>query len=127
MKNKLQNRPVIPRKVQTRTLSDMTRKLAEAGYDPSNLEERARVLAKARGLMDSESRKRSSGDMEDDGEDGEWGDESMEVDGESSSRKRAKTSIVNRGKRTPGTDRQVAGLKDAEVRPFPPLFSPSRH
>ena len=46
MKNKLQNRPVIPRKVQTRTLSDMTRKLAEAGYDPSNLEERARVLAK---------------------------------------------------------------------------------
>ncbi|KAK4703964.1 nucleolar GTP-binding protein, partial [Phenoliferia sp. Uapishka_3] len=118
MKNKLQNRPVIPRKVQTRTLSDMTRKLAEAGYDPSNLEERARVLAKARGLLDAEGRKRSAEDMEmdgeenDDDEEGDWGDESMEVDGDGVSRKRAKTSIVNRGKRTPGTDRQVAGLKD---------------
>lgn len=123
MKNKLQNRPVIPRKVQTRTLSDMTRKLAEAGYDPSNLEERARVLAKARGLLDSEGRKRSAGEMDVDGSDaeGDWGDEgegdeSMEVDGDGVSRKRAKTSIVNKGKRIPGTDRQVAGLKDTSVR-----------
>lgn len=125
-KNKLQNRPVIPRTVQTRNLSDMTKKLTEAGYDPSNLEERARVLAKARGLIGADSRKRTAGDMDvdEDGSDGEeWGDdgedgEEMEVDGDGVSRKRAKTSIVSKGKRTPGTDRQIAGLKDAEVRFF---------
>lgn len=123
-KNKLQNRPVIPRTVQTRNLSDMTKKLTEAGYDPSNLEERARVLAKARGLIGADSRKRTAGDMDvDEGSDEEWGDDGeegdeMEVDGEGVSRKRAKTSIVSKGKRTPGTDRQIAGLKDAEVRRF---------
>lgn len=118
-KDKLQNRPVIPRTVQTRTLSTMAKQLSAAGYDPSSLEERARVLAKARGLIGEESRKRSAGDMEvDEDEDAEsWDDEEEGAEGEGSSRKRAKTSIVSKGKRIPGTDRQVAGLKDAEVRP----------
>lgn len=124
-KNKLQNRPSIPRTVQHRTLSDMTAKLAEAGYDPSNLEERARVLAKARGL----TTKRTAGEMEVDSgdEDGEgaWGDEDeMEVEeGDGSARKKQKTStsIVPQGKRTPGTDRQVAGLGSAEVCRPPPF------
>jgi hypothetical protein len=122
-KDKLQNRPVIPRTVQTRTLSTMAKQLAAAGYDPSSLEERARVLAKARGIIGEESRKRSAGDMEvDDDEDAEsWDDEEEGAEGEGSSRKRAKTSIVSKGKRIPGTDRQVAGLKDAEV------SSPSAH
>ncbi|ORY90922.1 P-loop containing nucleoside triphosphate hydrolase protein [Leucosporidium creatinivorum] len=117
-KNKLQNRPVIPRTVQHRTLSDMTAKLAEAGYDPSNLEERARVLAKARGL----TTKRTAGEMEVDSGDeegeGAWGDEDdMEVEeGDGSARKKQKTStsIVPKGKRIPGKDRQVAGLGSAE-------------
>lgn len=123
-KDKLQNRPVIPRTVQTRTLSDMAKKLSAAGYDPSSLEERARVLAKARGLIGDESRKRSAGDMEVDDEDDDesWDDEEEGAEGEGVSRKRAKTSIVSKGKRIPGTDRQVAGLKDAEVRsPLPRL------
>lgn len=92
----------------------MSKKLTAAGYDPTNIEERARVLAKARGLM-GESRKRAVDDMEDDDEDAwaEEGDDSMEVDGAEQTRavKRAKkTSIVPRGTRTPRTNRQLAGL-----------------
>jgi len=123
-KHKLQNRPMIPRPAQTRTLTDMTEKLKAAGYDPSTLEERAMLLAKAKGML---GQKRGAGEMELDGEeDGEdaWGsegeeDESMEVEGgegAATKKRRTSTSIVSKGKRTPGTDRQIAGLKDAEVR-----------
>lgn len=97
----------------------MSKKLTDSGYDPSSVEDRARVLAKARGLLDNDNRKRGAGEMDvDEGDDdeSEWGDQSMEVDGgDGSSRKRAKTSIVPRGKRTPVTNRQTAGLKDTEV------------
>lgn len=121
-KHKLQNRPMIPRPAQTRTLTDMTEKLKAAGYDPSTLEERAMLLAKAKGMM---GQKRGAGEMELDGEeDGEdaWGsagedDEEMEIEGgegAATKKRRTSTSIVSKGKRTPGTDRQVAGLKDAE-------------
>ncbi|GAA5846017.1 hypothetical protein JCM3766R1_001339 [Sporobolomyces carnicolor] len=118
-KHKLQNRPIIPRPAQTRTLSDMTDKLKAAGYDPSTLEERAMLLAKAKGL----GVKRGAGEMDlDDDEEGgeEWGsddDEEMDVEegqGAATKKRRTSTSIVAKGKRTPGTDRQVAGLKDAE-------------
>lgn len=115
-KNKLQNRPIIPRTVQTRTLSDMSKKLTASGYDPTNIEARAKVLAKARGLIgDGSGRKRSAGDMDmdDDEEDWQEDDGQMEVDGEGSN-KRAKTSLVAKGKRVPGSDRQTLGLKDAE-------------
>lgn len=109
-----QNRPVIPRSVQHRTLSEMTSKLKEAGYDASNLEERAKVLAKARGLV---GKKRSAGDMEvDEDDEAAWGsdaDESMDVD--DGSRKKQKTSAAPKSsKRVPRTDRQVAGLGSAE-------------
>jgi len=121
-KHKLQNRPMIPRPAQTRTLTDMTEKLKAAGYDPSTLEERAMLLAKAKGML---GQKRGAGEMELDGEeDGEdaWGsegedDEEMEIEGgegAATKKRRTSTSIVSKGKRTPGTDRQVAGLKDAE-------------
>lgn len=118
-KHKLQNRPIIPRPAQTRTLTDMTEKLKAAGYDPSTLEERAMLLAKAKGL----GLKRGAGEMDlDDEEAGEgWGsdddEEEMDVEdgqGAATKKRRTSTSIVAKGKRTPGTDRQVAGLKDAE-------------
>ncbi|GAA5902066.1 putative GTPase NOG1 [Sporobolomyces salmoneus] len=118
-KHKLQNRPIIPRPAQTRTLTDMTEKLKAAGYDPSTLEERAMLLAKAKGL----GSKRGAGemDLDDEEEGGEaWGsddDEEMDVEegqGAATKKRRTSTSIVAKGKRTPGTDRQVAGLKDAE-------------
>lgn len=100
----------------------MSAKLTAAGYDPSSIEERAQVIAKARGLMDN--KKRSAGDMDEDAEDGEgWADEdSMEVDGDDRGGKRSKTSIVSKGKRTPGTDRQTAGLGNAEVSFFEHSF-----
>ena len=130
-KNKLQNRPVIPRTSQHRTLSEMTRKLTEAGYDPTRIEERARVLAKARGLV-GESRKRDADDMEEVDDEDAWsadeGDDSMEVDGGERSAKRSKTSIVPKGKRTPATNRETAGLGSMVVRLissflyFHPLF-----
>ncbi|GAA5891431.1 hypothetical protein JCM5296_006526 [Sporobolomyces johnsonii] len=119
-KHKLQNRPIIPRPAQSRTLSDMTEKLKEAGYDPSTLEERAIMLAKARGLV---GKKRGAGEMDVDGEDDDevpWGsedDEGMDVDEDGAAAKKRKTgksSVVAKGKRVPGTDRQVAGLRDAE-------------
>ncbi|GAA5924882.1 putative GTPase NOG1 [Sporobolomyces koalae] len=120
-KHKLQNRPIIPRPAQTRTLTDMTEKLKAAGYDPSTLEERATLLAKARGLV---GQKRGAGDMDDDEFEGgaadAWGsddDDEMDVEdgeGAATKKRRTSTSIVAKGKRTPGTDRQVAGLKDAE-------------
>ncbi|GAA5870985.1 hypothetical protein JCM16303_001651 [Sporobolomyces ruberrimus] len=115
-KHKLQNRPMIPRPAQTRTLTDMTEKLKAAGYDPSTLEERATLLAKAKGL----GMKRGAGEMDlDEDEEGEFGsddEEEMDVEGSgaASKKRRTSTSIVAKGKRTPGTDRQVAGLKDAE-------------
>lgn len=66
-KNKMQNRPIIPRKDQTRTLSDMTQKLKEAGYDASTVEDRALMLAKARGLLDRKRRADSDDDEMDEG------------------------------------------------------------
>ncbi|GAA5821527.1 hypothetical protein JCM10212_000136 [Sporobolomyces blumeae] len=120
-KHKLQNRPIIPRPAQTRTLTDMTEKLKAAGYDPSTLEERATLLAKAKGLV---GQKRRAGDMdvdEDDedawGSDGDEDDEEMDVEdgeGAATKKRRTSTSIVAKGKRTPASDRQIAGLKDAE-------------
>jgi hypothetical protein len=49
-RNKLKNRPVIPRKHQSRTLSQLSTTLRSVGLDPSRIEERARLLAKARGV-----------------------------------------------------------------------------
>ncbi|SCV72354.1 BQ2448_3891 [Microbotryum intermedium] len=119
-KDKLQNRPVIPRTMQRRTLSEMTAKLSEAGYDATNLDERAKMLAKARGLI---GRKREAGEMDIDRFDKEEGDgendwvEADESMNQEIPRKRSKTgikSIVPSGKRLPTKDRQVAGLRDAE-------------
>ncbi|GAA5862475.1 hypothetical protein JCM8547_002076 [Rhodosporidiobolus lusitaniae] len=119
-KGKAQNRPIIPRRDQTRTLSDMAQTLKEAGYDPSTLEERATLLAKARGLM---GRKRGADDMDEDGEEeGAWGsegdeeeDDGMEVDDEAQASKKRRTgaaSVVVKGKRVPRTQRELAGLGD---------------
>ncbi|KAH8927135.1 NOG1-domain-containing protein [Atractiella rhizophila] len=134
-KDKKQNRAIIPRTKQTRTLDEMTSKLREAGYDPSNLEERAKLIAKAKGLVDGEGKKRKRNDedgedgmdvdQEGDGDDG-WGstdeesEKGMDVDGESKrSAKRQKGNkgtVVHKGKRVPGKNRAVAGMStDAQI------------
>lgn len=133
-KNKQQNRSMVPRKDQERTLSQMTAMLKESGYDPSTLEERATVLAKARGLV---GRKRGADDddeMDEDGEEPVFGSEDddedgMDVEGDgarqaSKKRRTSSTSavaarsgsgsIVPRGKRVPKTNRATANLGGAE-------------
>lgn len=120
-KNKHQNKAVIPRKDQTRTLSEMTARLKESGYDPSSLEERATMLAKARGLV---GRKRGAEDEDEMDEDEEFGgfgsddddEEGMEVeeDGSRQASKKRRTStsgsIVPRGKRVPTSNRATANI-----------------
>ncbi|KPV76956.1 uncharacterized protein RHOBADRAFT_31374 [Rhodotorula graminis WP1] len=117
-KHKMQNRPTIPRPDKTRTLSDMTQKLKEAGYDATTLEERATMLAKARGLLDRKRRADSDDDeMDEDAVDMGSDAEEMDVDeGAQASKKRrtGATSIVPRGKRIPRSDRSTAGLKGPE-------------
>lgn len=139
-KHKLQNRPIIPRKDQSRTLSEMTDKLREAGYDASTLEDRATMLAKARGLLD---RKRRAGDDDEDemdegasafrltgglseagltcsldADDEAFGsDDEMDVEDDQQAVKKRRTSsstgVVARGK-LPRTNRATAGLASAE-------------
>ncbi|KAK4049403.1 Nucleolar GTP-binding protein 1 [Microbotryomycetes sp. JL201] len=119
-KNKLQNKAIIPRTAQRRNLSEVTSKLSAAGYDTTNLEERAKLLAKARGLV---GKKRGSGEMDvDDDEDVEadWqdADDSMDVEdgGDGSARKKQRTSatsIVPKGKRVPTKNRAMDGLGSA--------------
>jgi hypothetical protein len=119
----LKNRPVMPRTVTAgqRTVGDMTRSLARAGYDTSKLDAHV-IAAKA---IASEHRKRKRAQLTDDSMDvdsSEHNDsehDAMEVDEEvSAASKRAKNNsggVVGRSK-LPQSNRQIAGLKNAEVR-----------
>ncbi|KAH7107413.1 GTP binding protein 4 [Auriculariales sp. MPI-PUGE-AT-0066] len=105
------NRTNLPRTAGMRTISEMTEKLTEAGLDPSRLQERAKMLAKARGAK----RRREGGE---DGEmdidhdnGGESGDDGMSIDGEDTSRKRSKAnSGKTMARRGPRTDRRLVGM-----------------
>ena len=85
-KKALQTRPQIPRKLQHRKLSQMTDNMRAAGIDPSNLEMRAELLAKAKGLTgkrknrDLESTLDSNMDEEDDHDASADVDDNMSVD-----------------------------------------------
>lgn len=89
--------------------------MTAAGLDPSRIQERATILAKAHGAK----RKRMADedvDMEgEDGEDeeGDW----MDVDGEDSPNKRAKGNAggIVPHRRAPKTNRQLAGMRDEGV------------
>jgi len=104
-KNKQQNKPIMPRTVQHRTLTDMTAKLTEAGLDPSNITDRARVMAQARGLIGNKRPREDDTEMDVDSD--------SEVD-ETEDRKKRKTEkgVVKVNKRIPGKDRSVVGLRD---------------
>ncbi|WFD42860.1 Nucleolar GTP-binding protein 1 [Malassezia psittaci] len=73
-KKSLHGRAQLPRKLQHRTLSQMTETMRAAGIDPSNIEMRAELLAKAKGLV---GKRKSRNDQEDD-------DVSMDEDDEAS-------------------------------------------
>lgn len=96
-RNKVKNRSVIPRKLQHRTLSEMSEKLKSIGVDPSNLEARAAVLAKAKGIRvtpGKRSRDDDDEDMEEDDDDDEedWEDDdpSMDLDDSTASSRATK-------------------------------------
>ena len=129
-------RAVIPRKLQNRSLSDMSTRLRELGIDPSSVEERAAILAKAKGISGGK-RKRGDGDEEMQDVDGEdaWEDEKDEMDvddaaGDSKRRKARKSNENQRvasgstssravavsaaTKRLPRSNRATAGMRDAK-------------
>ncbi|KZV89387.1 GTP binding protein 4 [Exidia glandulosa HHB12029] len=95
-KKHAKNRTNLPRTAGMRTISEMAESLTAAGLDPSRLQERAAMLAKARGAK----RKREGAegmdvDAEDmSGDEDTYGDDAgMEVDGEEDTpRKRAKAN-----------------------------------
>jgi nucleolar GTP-binding protein len=121
-KKTLRNRPRLPASVKVRTLSELTRDLTAAGLDPSRIEERAILLAKARGAK----RKRNEDDdmeVDEEMENNESGEDGMEVDDEETTpHKRAKTNsgaVVAKNRRAPRSNRQLAGMRDDAVRFYP--------
>lgn len=124
----MKNHARLPRTAGMRTITEMSEALTKAGLDPSRIEERAAVLAKAQGAKRKRQREEDEAgmdvDMDDEGE-GEW----MDVDeGDGTPNKRKKTNVgtavVARNKREPRTNRQLAGMRDDAVRNiyFSPLF-----
>ncbi|CCO32364.1 putative nucleolar GTP-binding protein 1 [Rhizoctonia solani AG-1 IB] len=114
-KSNLKSRPIMPRTGAHRTMSGMAKALTAAGYDPSRVEERAAILAKAARAKEAIGKRKRDEDMEldSDGEEQSNLDE-MDVDSdEVESPKKVKTNLGT-SKRAPKTDRQLAGLKNAE-------------
>ena len=113
----------LPRTAGLRTLSELSTSMKKAGLDPSRIEQRAVLIAKARG---SEGKRKREEDMDVDEEGGSEGDEDgegeeggdrMEVedDGMSPQKRRKRntgTAIASTGKHAPRTNRQTAGLRD---------------
>lgn len=118
IKKSMKNQARFPRTAGLRSLSDLSTELRKAGYDPSSIEARAGILAKAQAAK----RKRAEADMDVDMDDieeeagnddeAEW----MDVDGEEPpSNKRAKGNsgaVIAKGSRAPRTNRQLAGFRD---------------
>ena len=127
MKKAQKNKARLPRTAGLRTLSEMSQELKKAGLDPSSIEERAHMLAKVEIARQQLSKRKRNGegdedeDMEMDYEDEEdWEDEEMDVDeDESVPRKKKRTesgAVAITNKRVPRSNRQLAGLRDADVR-----------
>lgn len=108
-KNKSRNQ--IPRKLQTRSLSEMAEKLRSLGIDPSSVTARAELLAKAKGLTTAGGKRKRTADGEDTGNDtdmqladisDDWQDDEsseMEVDDGAEGGARRKAAKSNAGSR----------------------------
>ena len=114
----------LPRTAGLRTLSELSTSLTKAGLDPSRIEQRAELIAKARGLERKRKRDEEM-DIDEDEEDGEDEDgDWMDVDGEGGDdgrsppkRRRSNTGAAvtaagAAGKHAPRTNRQMAGMRD---------------
>ncbi|KAG8710614.1 Nucleolar GTP-binding protein 1 [Ceratobasidium sp. 395] len=111
-KTAMKSRPIIPRKHAHRTMSGMARALTVAGLDPSRIEERAKILAKAAKAKEAIGKRKRDEEMDVDEEGDGWEDDGMDLD-EDESPKRVKTNAGGVAKRVPRTDRQMAGMRDA--------------
>jgi nucleolar GTP-binding protein len=115
-KKNLKNQARLPRTAGLKTMSEMSHALTKAGLDPSRIEARAEILAKARTA--ERKRKRDDDDAEMDVDEAPelLDDGEMEVDGaERSPPKRAKANSGAVVTRAPRTNRQLAGFRDEEV------------
>ena len=120
-KKSMKHNARLPRTAGLKTLSELSASLTKAGLDPSRIEQRAELIAKARGL---ERKRKRDEDMDIDEEggsgEGEEGGDWMDVDGEGddgkSPPKRRKsntgTAVTTAGKHAPRTNRQTAGMRD---------------
>lgn len=119
-KKSMKHNARLPRTAGLRTLSELSTSLKKAGLDPSKIEQRAAVIAKARGLQRKRKRDDEMDVDEEDGESGggegdDWMDVDEEDDGRSSPKKRKSntgTAVGSIGKHAPRTNRQTAGLRD---------------
>ncbi|KAF8737175.1 hypothetical protein AX14_013304 [Amanita brunnescens Koide BX004] len=131
MKKAQKNKARLPRTAGLRTLSEMSEELKKAGLDPSTIEKRAHQLAKIEIARQQLAKRKRGGEDEEDEEEEEmemdyeddenWeDDEEMDVDeDESVPRKKKRTesgAVAITNKRVPRSNRQLAGLRDAEVR-----------
>ncbi|KAF9792521.1 P-loop containing nucleoside triphosphate hydrolase protein [Thelephora terrestris] len=121
-KKSMKHNARMPRTAGLKTLSELSTSMKKAGLDPSKIEQRAALIAKARGLK----RKRDGDEeMDVDGEGGSEGEEGgdwMDVDedgdrdeGKSPPKRRKSntgTAVASTGKHAPRTNRQTAGLRD---------------
>jgi hypothetical protein len=122
-KKSMKHNARLPRTAGLKTLSELSASLRKAGLDPSRIEQRAALIAKAKGLggkrkRDEEMDVDEEGENED-GEDGEGGGDWMDVDEEDnggSQQKRRKSNtgatVTSTGKHAPRTNRQTAGMRD---------------
>ena len=97
--------------------------MTAAGLDPSRIQQRAEILAKAQGAErkrkrdEAESVMDVDGQGEGEGEEGDW----MDVDGEEAEgtpkkKQRADSGAVTvKRKRVPASNRQLMGMRDAAV------------
>lgn len=117
-KNKLQNRPIIPRKKRHLTLSEVTAGMRSSGIDPSTLEKRAkRLLATKQAEWEAANERdrvafEAAGGVigEADGDD----DGDVDMDGEPSSARGKKGRAGAVAARAPGKNRQLAGMANSE-------------
>lgn len=134
-KKKIKNKARLPRTAGLRTLSDLTTDLTKAGIDPSRVQERAVMIAKIRAVGLKRKRDEDGMDVDGDGDGDEDGDNwvsegdgedetMMDVDGDEGEEDgtRHKRGKANSGaaiahqKRTPRSNRLLAGLRDEAVR-----------
>lgn len=113
-KNKLQNRPVIPRKKKHLTLSGLTEGMREVGHNPAVIEKRAaRLMAQKKAEWEAaNARDKEAGEAR-----GIDYDEDVDMDEAPSSGKGKRGSAGKRASaidRTPGSNRQLIGLATRE-------------